>query len=160
MNYEIYKEYNDVISGATPVRPAFNQMLDDASKRKFDMLVFFALDRFSREGARKTIAYLQLLENYGIEYRSFTEPYIDNSGIFKDAIISFIGTLAKMEKIRNTDRVLAGLARARKMNRIGGRPKLDNSVVEKIKKMKTDGHSIMYISKKLKISRSSVYQYL
>ena len=62
MNDEIYDEYVDVVSGGSPNRPEFNRMMKDASKRKFDMLFFYALDRLTREGTRKTIHYLQILD--------------------------------------------------------------------------------------------------
>lgn len=160
MNYEIFAEYVDIISGGSPNRPEFNHMMQDASKRKFDMLLFFALDRFTREGTRKTIQYLQMLDDYGVAYKSYTEQYIDSSGIFKDVIISLLSTLAFQEKIRISERVRAGLAKSRQQGRIGGRPTLDSYKIEKIKKMKTAGRSIMAISKELKISRGSIYNYL
>ncbi len=43
MRHEITNEYVDIISGAKEHKPAFEKMLKDASKRKFDMLLFFAL---------------------------------------------------------------------------------------------------------------------
>jgi len=160
MNYDIHKEYVDVISGGSANKPEFTRMMNDASKRKFDIVLFYALDRFTREGTRKTIHYLQLLDDYQITYKSFTEPYIDSSGIFKDVIIALLSTLAKQERIRTSERVIAGLAKARQNNRIGGRPRLDALKIDKIKRMKTAGKTITEISKSLKISRGSVYQYL
>lgn len=160
MNYEIYDEYVDVISGGSPNRPEFNRMMQDASKHKFSLCLFYALDRFTREGTRKTIQYLQMLDDYGVSYKSFTEQYIDSSGIFKDVIISLLSTLAFQERIRISERVKAGLAKARTQHRIGGRPTLDETKIESIRKMKSAGRSIMAISKELKISRGSVYQYI
>ncbi len=160
MNYEIYDEYVDVVSGGSPNRPEFNRMMLDASRRKFDMLLFFALDRLTREGTRKTIQYLQLLDDYGIAYKSYTEQYIDSSGIFRDVLIALLSSLALQEKIRIGERVRAGLERARQNNRIGGRPRLDENKIEKIKQLKLAGNTIMDISKMLNISRGSVYQYL
>ncbi len=160
MGHQIFHEYTDVISGASANRQEFNKMLSDASKRKFDMLLFYALDRFSREGTRKTIYYLQLLDDYGVSYKSFTEQYIDSSGIFKDVIIALLSTLAKQERIRISERVKAGLEKSRQRGRIGGRPTLDKSKIRKIKELKSTGKSIVDISKILKISRGSVYQYL
>jgi DNA invertase Pin-like site-specific DNA recombinase len=135
-------------------------MLFDASKRKFDMLLFYALDRFSRAGTRETIHYLQMLDDYGVAYKSFTEQYIDSSGIFKDVIIALLSTLAKQERIRISERVVAGLAKARSQGRVGGRPTLDTSKIEKIREMKSAGNSIMSISKQLNVSRGTIYQYL
>jgi DNA invertase Pin-like site-specific DNA recombinase len=160
MNYEIVNEYTDIISGAAVSRQEFNRMLSDASKRKFDMLLFYALDRFSRAGTRETIHYLQMLDDYGVSYKSYTEQFIDSSGIFKDVILALLSTLAKQERVRISERVIAGLAKARSQGRIGGRPTLDEAKVEKIRKMKSDGRSIVDISKTLKISRGTVYQYL
>ena len=160
MNYKIVAEYQDVISGGSPQRPDFNRMMKDASQRKFDMLLFFALDRLTREGARKTIQYLQMLEDYGVSYKSYTEQYIDSSGIFKDVIIALLSTLAKQEKIRISERVQAGLFKARQQGRIGGRPNLGESKIVKIRRLKNEGMSIVAISKELKISRGTVYQYL
>lgn len=160
MNYEIFDEFVDIISGAATNRPEFNRMMNDASKHKFDLCLFFALDRLTREGTRQTIHYLQLLDNYGITYRSYSEQYIDSSGIFKDVIISLLSTLAKQERIRISERVKAGLAKSRSQGRIGGRPTLDKNSINKIKDLKAEGLSIVAISKELKISRGSVYQYL
>lgn len=160
MNFEIFAEYADVISGGSKNKPEFTKMMQDASKRKFDLLLFFALDHLTREGTRKTIQYLQLLDDYNVAYKSYSEQYIDSSGIFKDVIIALLSTLAKQERIRISERVHAGLAKSRAQGRIGGRPTLDNIKVEKIKALKADGKSIVAIAKDLKISRGSVYQYL
>ena len=46
-------------------------------------------------------------------FRSFAEPYLDSCGIFKDAVIAILGTIAKQERLRISQRVRAGLERAR-----------------------------------------------
>ena len=160
MNYEIHDEYVDIISGGSPVRPEFNRMMKDASKRKFDMVLFFALDRLTREGTRKTIQYLQMLDDYCVAYKSYSEQYIDSSGIFKDVIIALLSTLAKQERVRISERVKAGLEKSRQQGRIGGRPTLDETKIQKIRTLKASGMTIISIAKELKISRGSVYQYL
>jgi DNA invertase Pin-like site-specific DNA recombinase len=160
MDYEIAYEYTDIISGASANRQEFNRMLSDASKRKFEMLLFYSLDRLSREGTRKTVYYLQQLDDYGVTYRSYTEQFIDSSGVFRDVIIALLSTLAKQERIRISERVHAGLSKARQQGRIGGRPTLDDSTINKIKIMKSSGKSIVAISKELRVSRGSIYTYL
>jgi len=160
MNYEIYDEYVEVVSGGSPNRPEFSRMMLDASKHRFSMLLFYALDRLTREGTRKTIHYLQMLDDYNVAYKSYTEQYIDSSGIFKDVIISLLSTLALQEKIRISERVKAGLAKSKLSGRVGGRPTIDTSIITKIKKHKSDGMSICAIAQELKISRGTVYQYL
>lgn len=160
MDYDIFSEYVDVISGASSNKPEFNRMMQDASKRRIDMVLFFALDRFTREGTRKTIHYLQLLDDYGVMYKSYSEQYIDSSGIFRDVIIALLSTLAQQERLRISERVKAGLEKSRQQGRVGGRPPLNEPVISKIKELKLNGISIVEISKTLKISRGSVYQYI
>ncbi len=160
MKYEIVEIYADIISGASAKRPEFSRMLSDASKHKLSFLLFYSLDRFSRSGTRDTIRYLQMLDDYNVMYKSYTEQYIDSSGIFADVIIALLSTLAKQERIRISERVHAGLARARQQGRVGGRPTLEETKVEKIKKMKIEGISVSGISKALTISRGTVYSYL
>jgi DNA invertase Pin-like site-specific DNA recombinase len=161
MGYEIHDEYIDVISGGSNNKPEFNRMMEDASKRKFDVLLFFALDRLTREGTRKTIHYLQMLDDYGVSYKSYSEQYLDSSGIFKDVIISLLSSLALQERIRTGERVRAGLERSRRLyNRTGGRPSLEKLKVAKIKELKTSGMSVMSISRELGVSRGTVYTYL
>jgi len=160
MGYDIYQEYGDVVSGAKEHKPKFEVMMMEAAKRRFDLLLFFSLDRLTREGMRKTIFYLQQLEDYGILYKSFSEQYLDSSGIFKDVIIGLLSTLAKQERIRISERVMAGLKRARQNGRIGGRPTLNENQIKKLRKMRTAGVNIVSISKELKISRGTIYNYL
>jgi hypothetical protein len=75
-DWSVEIEYIDVESGSKSERPAFQRMLADASRRRFDLVLFWALDRLSREGVLPTLQYLQRLESYGIAYKSFTEPFL------------------------------------------------------------------------------------
>ena len=111
--WQIVREYQDTETGSRADRIEFRQMLNNASRRKWDLLVFWALDRFTREGTLATLKYLEQLENYGIRWRSFTEPWIDSAGPFRDVVISLLASLAKQERIRLKERVKAGLDRYR-----------------------------------------------
>ena len=90
--------------------------------RKWDLLLFWALDRFTREGTLATLKYLELLESYGVRWRSFTEPWIDSAGPFRDVVISLLASLAKQERVRISQRVRAGLERAKATGTRSGRP--------------------------------------
>lgn len=160
MGYTIYREYTDQESGGSANRPAFNQLFSDAAKRKFDLLLFWSLDRFSREGTRKTIFLLQQLDDYGILYKSYSEQYLDSSGIFKDVIISILATLAKQEQIRLSERVKAGLDKAKSKGRIGGRPKISMEIIARIQELNHQGLSMRKIGKELKIHHGTVGQYM
>jgi DNA invertase Pin-like site-specific DNA recombinase len=122
--FTIYKEYVDHESGGSSQRKAFKGLFMDAYQKKFSIVLFWALDRFSREGARETINYLSELEGYGVHFVSYTEPYLNSIGIFKEAIISILATLAKQEKVRLRERVKAGLETARSKGKVLGKKAL------------------------------------
>jgi DNA invertase Pin-like site-specific DNA recombinase len=107
-------EYVDHESGKHSDRQQFRRLFENASRRAFDVVLFWALDRFTREGPLETLQHLNLLSSYGVAFRSFTEAYLDTCGIFKEAVIAILGTIAKQERLRISERVRAGLERARK----------------------------------------------
>jgi DNA invertase Pin-like site-specific DNA recombinase len=154
-SWTIYREYVDHESGAKADRPEFRQMLEDASRRKFDLLLFWALDRLSREGAFKTLQHLERLESCGVGFRSYTEPYFDSCGIFKEAVVSIVATLAKQERVRLSERTKAGLAVARSKGRIIGRPRLKVQPAE-IAALRSRGLSLRAIARSLGVSEGSV----
>ena len=51
-------------------REQFKAMFTAASRREFDVLVTWALDRLSREGVAKTFEHIKTLRSYGVEYVS------------------------------------------------------------------------------------------
>jgi DNA invertase Pin-like site-specific DNA recombinase len=109
----ITEEYVDVVTGSgKEKRPAFERMMLAASQHQFDVLLFWKLDRLSREGVRKTIEILTRLDSYSIRWRSFQEPYFDSCGFMRDAVISIMAALAQQERISISERTKAGLARA------------------------------------------------
>src|SRR5712664_1799749 len=120
--WSINAEYTDSESGSNSDREQFQAMFKAASQRKFDVLLFWSLDRLSREGVLETLQHLNRLTSYGVNYRSFTEQYFDSCGIFKDAVISIIATVAKQERVRISQRVRAGLEVARAKGKRIGRP--------------------------------------
>jgi DNA invertase Pin-like site-specific DNA recombinase len=108
------REFIDHESGKTAAqRPRFVALMEAATRREIDVVLFWSLDRFSREGALATLQHLDRLSSYGVGFRSFTEPYLDSCGMFKDAVIAILGTIAKQERVRLSERVTAGLERAR-----------------------------------------------
>lgn len=122
--WQIVAEYTDVLSGSRSDRAGFECMFADASRRSFDVLLFWALDRLSREGVLETLQHLQRLTSYGIGWRSLTEQYLDSTGMFKDAVISILAVVAKQERVRLAERTRAGLDRARAQGKRLGRPRL------------------------------------
>lgn len=153
--WEIFNEYVDRETGAKSDRAEFQRMFADASKRRFDLLLFWSLDRLSREGVLETLQHLNRLTINGIGYKSFTEQYFDSCGIFKDAVISILATIAKQERVRLSERTKAGLAVARSKGRQIGRPRL-NIEPATIARLKAQGKSLRAIGRELDISEGSV----
>jgi DNA invertase Pin-like site-specific DNA recombinase len=144
MGWKVVGEYLDQISGRKADRPQFQAAMKDARKRKFDVLLFWSLDRLSREGVLKTLLILNQLSGYGVKYRSLQEQWIDSLGAFSDAIVGILATVAKFEADRMSSRVRSGLARARAEGKVLGRPRavLDRS---KLVKMRAEGMSLREI---------------
>jgi DNA invertase Pin-like site-specific DNA recombinase len=118
--WAVAAEYVDRATGKHSDREQFQRLFQDASQRKFDLVLFWSLDRFSREGVRETLNHLERLTSYGVAYRSFTEQYLDSCGLFKDAVLAILAVIAKQERVRLSERTIAGLEKARKAGRIGG----------------------------------------
>ena len=157
--WNVVHEYVDRASGKRSDREQFQKLFNDASQRRFDLVLFWSLDRFSREGVLETLQHLQRLTQYGINWRSFTEAYLDSCGVFRDAVLSILATIAKQERIRLSERVHAGLARARKQGRVGGRPKLVLDR-ERIMALDADGWTIREIAEEMGVSRASIHRIL
>jgi DNA invertase Pin-like site-specific DNA recombinase len=156
--WHIVQEYVDKVSGKRSDRDQFQKMFVSASKREFDILCFWSLDRLSREGTVETLNHLQRLTGYGVDYRSFTEQYLDSTGIFKEAVIGILAAVAKQERVRLSERTIAGLEQARSQGRIGGRPKAedDPSTLKMFAKLKRGGLSVRKIAAKMGVSPTTV----
>lgn len=158
--WEITQEYIDHESGLKSDRPEFKKLLTGASRHEFDIVLFWALDRFSREGTRKTLAYLTLLENYNVGFRSFTEQYLDSTGIFRDAVVGIISAVANMESVRRGDRVRAGMARAKAQGKHVARPPLSDNKKQKIHALRKEKISIRKIAKEVGVTHVTVLNVL
>lgn len=154
--WKVVAEYCDAESGAKATRPAFRQMLGDASRRKFDLLLFWALDRLTREGVLPTLRYLETLTGYGIAWRSYTEQFFDSCGPFRDAVISIMATLAKQERVKRSERTKAGLARVRAAGKRLGRPvRLNGHHHAAAARLRAAGLSYRAIARELGVSEAS-----
>jgi DNA invertase Pin-like site-specific DNA recombinase len=157
--WRIVAEYEDHDSGTKSDRAGFCAMMHDAAKRKFDVLLFWSLDRLTREGALQTLQYLNTLTGYRVAYRSLSEPYLDSCGLFKDAVVAILGTIARQEQVRIRERVKAGLERARRHGTRTGRPiGRPRSVFprDQVVGLRAEGLSWRLIAKRFGVSVASV----
>ncbi|MHB1936556.1 MAG: recombinase family protein [Acidobacteriaceae bacterium] len=153
--YDIVREYVDHASGKRSDRDAFREMFAAASRREFDTVLFWALDRFSREGVFDTLQHLQRLTSYGVGYRSYTEQYLDSCGMFRDAVIGILAAVAKQERVRLSERTVAGLERARAHGRIGGRPRVSCDR-KRVLEFRNAGKSLGQIAAEFGLSKTTV----
>jgi DNA invertase Pin-like site-specific DNA recombinase len=148
-------EYTDRISGTRADRAAFVQMFEDARLKRFDVVLFWALDRFSREGMLKTLEYLQRLDSYGVAWKSFTEQCLDSTRMFRDAVIAILATIAKQEHARLSERVVAGVRPAKREGKILGRKRIILNR-EKVRAMHAAGQSVRTIAVTMGVSKSLI----
>jgi len=153
-DWNVWREYVDQMTGSTDERPEFRQMFRDASQRRFDVLLFWSLDRLSREGVLETLQHLQRLTSYGVAWRSFIEQYLDSTGIFREAVISILAAIAKQERVRLAERTRAGLERVRRSGVKLGRPaaKVDASA---IRALRAEGRSWSEIARSTGLARAT-----
>ena len=119
--YEIEHEYTDRISGAKARRPGLDELMRDARRGRFDVVLVWASDRIARS-VKHFLEILDELNRLNIEFVSFREQ-IDTGGPLGRAIVVIIGAIAELERNLIIERVRAGMRRARLEGRhIGRRP--------------------------------------
>ena len=155
--WTVTREYIDHESGSRADRPEFKKMFQDASQRRFDLLLFWSLDRLSREGVLQTLNYLNRLTSYGVEYRSFTEQYFDSCGIFREAVIAILATVARQERQRISERTRAGLESARRKGVPLGRRRVRVDLA-RLKQLRAEGKSYEEIAKELKCGVGTAFR--
>lgn len=120
--YEIVDYYKDEgVTGTIPLdeRQEGKRLLDDAKKRKFDLVLVYKLDRLGRS-ARIILNSVYELEQYGIKIKSMTEPFdtSDPSGRF---LLTILAGVADLERETILERLWHGANRAAREGKwVGG----------------------------------------
>ena len=155
--YEIVQEYTDRISGTKAKRPGLDQMMTDARRGRFDVVMVWACDRIARS-TRHFLEVLDELNRIEVEFVSYRES-IDTGGPLGRAIVIIIGAIAELERGLIVERVRAGMRRARLEGiHIGRSPlTLDH---EAICRDRCQGKSLREIAKEHRISTASVQRSL
>src|SRR5438045_7002058 len=110
------------VSGAKDRRPALDQLLSDAKRRRFDVLVCWRLDRLGRN-LKHLITLLDDLQALGVSFVSLAEG-IDATTPAGKLQMHILGAIAEFERERIRERVMAGLHRAKAQGRRLGRPEV------------------------------------
>jgi DNA invertase Pin-like site-specific DNA recombinase len=153
--YEIAHEYTDRISGAKARRPGLDELMRDARRGRFDVVLVWASDRIARS-VKHFLEVLDELNRLNIEFVSFREQ-IDTGGPLGRAIVVIIGAIAELERNLIIERVRAGMRRARLEGRHIGRRPLDLDR-ESILRDRQRGQSLGQIAKSHRISRATVHR--
>ena len=136
-DWEIVKVYEveESAFGKTP-REQFQAMLEDARKGKFDVLVVWSLDRFSREGEWSVSRIMAALQDWNVRFYSYSEPFLDTTGPFAGFLIPLFAWLARQESIRKGKAVRLGMEKAKAKGKRIGRPvvvdKVDADLVARL----------------------------
>jgi DNA invertase Pin-like site-specific DNA recombinase len=121
--FEIVAEYVDHISGAKARRPGLGDLMHDARRGRFDVVLVWASDRIARS-VKHFLEILDELNHLNIEFASFREQ-IDTAGPLGRAVVTIIGVVAELERNLIIERVRAGMRRARLEGRHIGRYPLE-----------------------------------
>lgn len=120
---EVYRDHG--ISGAKgrEGRPAFDALCKDATRRKFDMVMAWSVDRLGRS-LQDLVAFLSELHASGIDL-FLHQQGIDTTTPAGKAMFQMMGVFAEFERAMIRDRVNSGLARAKAQGKVLGRPKIN-----------------------------------
>jgi DNA invertase Pin-like site-specific DNA recombinase len=151
--YEIVHEYTDTISGAKSKRPGLDQLLADAGRHRFDVVLVAAFDRVARN-VRHFLEVLDELNHLNIEFVSLREN-IDTGGPLGRAMVVIVGAIAELERSLIVERVKAGMRRARLEGRMIGRAPLDVDRAT-IVSDRISGMSLTQVAKRHRVSRATV----
>ena len=123
MGWEIKGTFTDRASGGSANRPEFQRMLSEVKQRHYDVVLVWALDRFSREGMTNTLAYIRLLKHYKTALKSLQESWLDTTqeGV-AELLLAIFSWVASEEKRKISERTKAGLAKLRAKGVKLGRP--------------------------------------
>lgn len=147
-------EYVDSgVSGSTDHRPALDAMLKDATRRKFDAVVCWRLDRLGRN-LKQLVTLIDDLQAVGVAFVSLGEG-IDCTTPAGKLQLHILAALAEFERSRIAERVRAGLARVRAAGGRLGRP---GHVVSAIDIDRTAEMSVRDAAESLGISRSMMHR--
>ena len=151
--YQIVGEYTDTISGTKAKRPGLDQLMADARRGRFDILMVWSFDRVARS-VKHFLEVLDELNHLNIGLVSFREN-IDTSGPLGRAMIVIVAAISELERSLIVERVRAGMRRAKLEGRQIGRARLDIDR-EQVVTDRRSGMSLTQVAKKHCISRASV----
>ena len=158
MGWEIAKEYADEgLSGtlSRDKRPAFNEMIKDAYRKRFDLVVCWDISRLGRS-MKELVLFLSDMKDKGVGICSVRQGF-DTSTTMGEMMFQFVGILSSWEREMIRERTLAGLDRAKKEGKTLGRKSvITDEISSKIIGLRSIGRSIRDIASEVGVSRGTV----
>jgi DNA invertase Pin-like site-specific DNA recombinase len=153
--------YEDHVSGTKgrEKRPAFDRMLNDAAKRRFDILLVWSADRLSRQGPYETLDVVKKLSAYGVRFRSLQQPFLDTTNGFGEVLLALFGWLASEERRLISERTKAGLKRAVTQGKALGRRPVEVDIAC-VAAMRAKGGSLREIARATGVSLGTIHRLL
>jgi DNA invertase Pin-like site-specific DNA recombinase len=153
--FQVSREFIDHgVSGSRDRRPALDELVTDAKRRRFDVLICWRLDRLGRS-LRHLVTFLADLQAIGIGFVSLNEG-IDMSTAAGRLQLHILAALAEFERSRMQERVRAGLARAQADGQRLGRPVV---TIPRERLQAVSGLSLREAAERLGVSRSTVQRW-
>jgi DNA invertase Pin-like site-specific DNA recombinase len=126
--WTVVKVYRDQgVSGAKSRenRPAFDALCKDASRRQFDLIAAWSVDRLGRS-LQDLVGFLTEIHALGVNL-FLHQQGVDTTTPAGKALFQMMGVFAEFERAMIQERVRAGLERARAQGKVLGRPPIDPS---------------------------------
>jgi DNA invertase Pin-like site-specific DNA recombinase len=155
--YEIVAEFTDRISGVKARRPGLDQLMKEARRGRFDVVLVWASDRIARS-VKHFLEILDELNRLNIEFISFREQ-LDTGGPLGRAVVVIIRAIAELERNLIIERVRAGMRRARLEGRLIGRKPLELDRVAILRDHR-QGQSLGQLAKSYRVSRTTIHRVL
>ena len=153
---EVYEDAG--ISGAKGKegRPAFDRLCQDATRRRFDVIAAWSVDRLGRS-LQDLVGFLGDTHGAGV-HLYLHQQAVDTTTPAGRALFQMMGVFAEFERAMIRDRVKAGLANAKAKGVRLGAPRTDAHTIRRIEKEKAAGLSVRAIAAKLKVGTGTVHR--
>lgn len=155
----VVEEYLDYDTRTSVTRDDFKQLMHDAARGGFDLVLFTRLGDFIAEGVREAVRHLAELGRLGIDYASRAEPRLSTLDDCGQAVQALVEIFATQENRRISSRIRAGMLRAKQEGRAIGRPKLDAALRRQIVELRRAGKTLGATARAVGISESTVVKY-
>ena len=156
-DWTVVEEYSEVISGTKGVdeRSELERLLIDGSRRKFDKVVVWSVDRVARS-MKHLIQVLSQLDDLDIDIYSFQQG-IDTSTTMGSSFFHMVGIFSELENNLRSERQKIGIRRALDNGaKFGRKTIIDDSMTSSVVQERQDGLSIRKIADKLGLNRGVV----